>query len=507
MLLGELIERNANLSPHREAIVDGVRRYTFSQYAERVRRLASALEALGVRRQDRVAILAMNCAEYVETYGACELAGFIIATLNFRLADPELDYVLADSAPAVLIFEAQYAQTVARLKPKLSSNLRFVCIGSSEGGQSYEDLIAAGNPHGPSMRARESDYLALIYTSGTTGKPKGVIRTQTTEAHLAARMAGDLGYSGDGRTLLTMPLFHMGARGMQLGQHWVGGTCVIQRRYVPAQTLSTIEAERITHVHFAPSMFQELLDAPQAQATNLSSLRTLSYSAAPMPVPLLRRGIKELGPIFVNLYGATEANATCLQKHEHILEGPPHVVKRLGSLGQIAIDAELRIVDDQGNDCPQGTAGEIAIKAPWAMAGYWNNDVATAAAIRDGWVFLGDIGYLDEEGYLFLVDRKKDMIISGGENIYSREVETALLEHPSVVDAAVIGVPDQRWGERVFAVVVVREGMKIDEHQLIEHCTSLIARYKCPKSVEFVRELPRLPSGKVAKLELRRMYG
>jgi acyl-CoA synthetase (AMP-forming)/AMP-acid ligase II len=507
MLLGSLLERNEILNSHREALVCGDRRVTFAEHAKRVRRLASGLRALGARKQDRIAVLAMNCVEYVEIYGACERSSLIVVPVNFRLADPEILHVLSDSVPAVLIFEAQYAPVLERLRLQLASNLKLVCIGSAAGfALSYEEVIAGGDPASDAIQVLPNDGLSLFYTSGTTGRPKGVLRTQAAEASIAERMASDLDTSAEGRMLITMPLFHVGARGMQMAQHWMGGACIIHSAFDPLKILRTIETARITHVHMAPAMFQAFMDLPEAQGADLSSVRTLSYGAAPMPVPLLRRGIERLGRVFVNLYGATEGHVSCLRKDQHRLDGNAQDTQRLASVGQPSLGAEVRIVDDEGRDCPEGTPGEIILRAPWTMSGYWNNSVASLESVRDGWLYLGDIGYVDAEKFLYLVDRKKDMIISGGENIYSREVECALLEHPDVVDAAVIGVPDSRWGESVRAIVVIKQSALPDEQALIEHCRRLLARYKCPKSVMFVPELPRLPSGKVAKVELRKRF-
>ncbi|HEU0202394.1 MAG TPA: AMP-binding protein, partial [Burkholderiaceae bacterium] len=291
------------------------------------------------------------------------------------------------------------------------------------------------------------------------------------------------------------------------GQQWRGGTVVLLRGFDADDILRTIERERITAVHLVPTMVQALLDAPAFGRHDLSSLRMLMYAAAPMPVPLLRRALAAFGPILVNGYGQTEINLpTLLHAYQHCLEGSPQQVQRLGSVGQPHPQAEVRIVDDQGNDCAPNVIGEIVARSGTAMAGYWNNTAATLDTLRDGWVHTGDVGYLDAEGYLFLVDRKKDMIISGGENVYSREVEEALLAHPAVKEAAVIGVPDAYWGEAVKGIVVVQGDSALDAGALIAHCKTLIASYKCPKSIDFVDALPQLATGKVNKVALRERF-
>jgi acyl-CoA synthetase (AMP-forming)/AMP-acid ligase II len=287
---------------------------------------------------------------------------------------------------------------------------------------------------------------------------------------------------------------------------YAGGTVVLQRKFEPLGVLQAIERERITHVHMAPTMVQALLDEPSIDSHDTSSLRIFNYAAAPMPVSLLKRAIERFGPIFMDIYGSTEAPGTILFPHQHVLDGDPEQVKRLGSVGQSNAITDLRIVDTDGKPCPPGTAGEILVRSEATMVGYWNDSTATLQALRDGWFHTGDIGYLDEQDYLFLVDRKKDMIISGGENIYCREVEEALMEHGGLQEVAVIGIPDVYWGEAVHAVAVAKPGISVTEADLIAFVGTRIARYKRPKSVEFVAELPRLPSGKVMKHVLRDRY-
>jgi acyl-CoA synthetase (AMP-forming)/AMP-acid ligase II len=257
----------------------------------------------------------------------------------------------------------------------------------------------------------------------------------------------------------------------------------------------------------APTMVQAMLDVPGIESFDLSSLHTICYSAAPMAVPLLRRGIKLLGPVFLQLYGMTEGGGTTLHKRQHKPDGTPEELKRLGSIGQAAPNVDVRIVDDEGRPLPVNQTGEIATRTATHMAGYWNNSAATIADLRDGWYHTGDLGYLDEHGFLYLVDRKKDLIISGAENVYSREVEEAVSAHPAVQDVAVIGVKDDYWGEIVRAVVVRAKGSDLTADELIEHCRTLIASYKKPKSVVFVEELPRLASGKINKVALRQQLG
>jgi acyl-CoA synthetase (AMP-forming)/AMP-acid ligase II len=513
--LGDIIERNAAHFPHQLALAYGERRSTHAQFAQRVRRLASALGGLGLARQDRFSVLAMNCSEFMEAYGAAELAGYVINTVNFRLAAPEIAYVLKDAAPKVLLFEQQYADLVAALRPQCDSIGHYVCIADPAMGpvpawaSSYEDVLRSGAPDGPApaLRARADDCLCLIYTSGTTGRPKGVMQSQRAAAALSEILSGELSLMSNARLLAIAPLFHMGARSLASGAHWRGGAVVLQRGFDAEEVIRTIERERISAVHLVPTMVQALLDAPNFGRHDLSSLTMLMYAAAPMPVPLLKRAMEAFGPILFNGYGQTEINLlTLLHPHQHFLSGTAQQLGRLASVGQPHPRSAIRIVADDGAACAPGVPGEVLARSPTAMSGYWNNPGATIDTLQDGWIRTGDMGYLDQEGYLFLVDRKKDMIISGGENIYCREVEDAVAMHPAVAEVAVIGVADAHWGEAVKAVVVCRPGASLAAEQLIAHCKGLIASYKCPKSVAIVDALPRLVTGKVNKVALRALH-
>jgi acyl-CoA synthetase (AMP-forming)/AMP-acid ligase II len=308
------------------------------------------------------------------------------------------------------------------------------------------------------------------------------------------------------RILLMMPMFHVGAKDMQMGQQWRGGAVYLHREFDPELILQTIQDERITITHMAPTMIQMLLDHPRIKEFDLSSLRMIVYSAAAMPIALLRRGLNILGPVFLQMYGQTEGAGTILPLEAHRPDGDERDLRRLQSIGVPFPGVQVRIVDELDADLPVGEAGEILLGGPVVMQGYWNNSSASIETLRGGWLHTGDVGKLDEDGYLYLVDRKKDMIVSGGENIYSREVEEALYQHEAVANAAVIGVADEKWGEAVRAVVELRSGASATDKEIIAHCKTLIAGYKCPKSVVFTDDLPKLPSGKINKIEIRRNH-
>ena len=505
--LGELLERNARLFPDQEAVVYEDRRVTYRQLLDRARRLTSALYQRGMRPQDRVAILAMNCNEYFDVYTACHLSGFICTTVNFRLAAPEIEFILQDSAPRVLVFEDQYTDVIDSLRDRLPSIEHYLCIGDCPAwAQPYDGALDDGDPGGAPVRAIPEDIVHLIYTSGTTGRPKGAARSQRGDLALAQNQSETMEMRTNGRVLVMMPMFHAGGLAMMLSEFWHAGCVILQRKFDPQEVLRTIERERIVTVHMAPTIVQQVLDLPDIGDYDLSSLETILYAAAPMPVAVLQRGVKLLGQIFVNSWGMTETTGTVLPKHLHILQGSEEEVRRLGSIGQPMTFCDIRIVNEQGEDCADGQPGEIWIRSPANLAYYWNNSAATIEALRDGWLRTGDMAWRDGQGFLFLVDRKKDMIISGGENIYCQEVEQALMHHPSVQDAAVIGVPHEKWGETVKAVVVLKAGAEVGADELIEFSGTRIARYKRPTSIQFVAELPRLASGKVNKIVLRQLY-
>lgn len=506
MTLRDMLVRNARRYGERDAFVCGEARLTHASFLAKANRLASALVRSGLRRQDRIAVLAMNSLEIAVTYGACEAHGFVAATVNFRLAAPEMRHIIQDSASSVLIFEAAYIEQIASIRPDLPLVETYVVIGGAvEWAVGWDDFVERGDPEGPVLAPPAADDLCyLIYTSGTTGRSKGCMLEHRAETATASIMAAAMQLSEHDRTLLMMPLFHIGAKAVALAQQWVGGAVYLHRNFDPAAILADIELHRITATHMAPTLIQGLLDSPDVGARDLSSLRTLLYSAAPMSPALLSRALAVFGPIFQQMYGQTEGLGTLLPMSAHRLDGSEDVLRRLSSIGHPFIGCDVGIFDEDGRRQPPEAIGEICIRGPAMMRGYWNNSVATLETLQEGWLRTGDVGQADAAGYLYLVDRKKDVIISGGENIYSREVEEALLSHPDVAYAAVIGEPDEKWGEAVLAAVVMRPGVTGHADVLIDHCRSRIAGYKRPRRLVFLDMLPALPSGKIDKPALRR---
>lgn len=503
----DLIERNALCFSDREALIFGDRRITHAVYAQRALRLASGLHGLGLRRQERVAVLAMNGIEIYETYAAAEVGAYIAVPVNYRLAVPEIATLLRDAGAKILIFEAQYAQVISQLRPQVPCVEHYIGIGAVEGALSYEEVLGSGSPDGPPLRPEPDDYAWLLYTSGTTGRAKGVPWRQRSVLGTARMSAHTSEMTGDTRLLQITPAFHIGGKGYVLGTYWEGGCTVVHRAFDAVAMLETIERERITHTFMVAAMLQAVLAVPGVSQYDLGSVRQIFSASAPIPVPLLRQAIELLGPVFSIQYGCTELGSlAALPRWQVNPNGDAHDLRRLGSVGRTNAEIEARLLDDQGNPCPTGTPGEVVVRSPTLFDSYWNDASATLEAIRNGWYHTGDIGVYDEQGYLYLVDRKKDMIISGGENIYSREVEEALASHPAVLEAAVIGVPHPKWVESVKGVVALRTGQRVDEVELIAHCKARIASYKCPKSIDLVPELPRLATGKIDKPTLRARY-
>jgi acyl-CoA synthetase (AMP-forming)/AMP-acid ligase II len=449
-------------------------------------------------------VLAMNGIEIYESYAAAEVGGYIAVPINYRLAPPEMIQLLRDSGAKILIFELQYAQTVATVRASVPSLVHCIAIGTVDGSLSYEEVVQDGDPAGPPIVPKAEDYAWLMYTSGTTGRPKGVAWCQHKILGSARMNAATSEMAGDTRVLQVTPAFHIGGKGYVLGAAYDGGCSVIHRAFDAAAMLETIQRERITHTFMVAAMVQGLLSVPNVEKYDLSSIRQIFSASAPIPVPLLRRAIELLGPVFSIQYGCTEVGSiSALPRWQVRPQGDEQDVNRLRSVGRANPEIEVRLLDEHGRRCPVGTPGEVVVHSPTMLDSYWNDSGATIDAIREGWYYTGDIGVYDKYGYLYLVDRKKDMIISGGENIYSREVEEALASHPAVVEAAVVGVPDPKWVETVKGFVRLKVDERVDEAELIAYCKSRIASYKCPKTIEFMTDLPRLATGKIDKPALR----
>jgi acyl-CoA synthetase (AMP-forming)/AMP-acid ligase II len=502
-MLGSLIVRNWRLRRDEPAIVFEERTISHGEFAGRSFKLARALQRLGLGVGNRVAILAQNCPEYLEVYAAGELAGWTTVTINYRLAEPEVSYILADSRPKAIICEAALLD---RLSEATRRELKHIVTFGGPGPDiDYETAVAAEDPVAPNIEVAPETVAYLIYTSGTTGRPKGVMLSHGGQLWSAYVSAIDMGIRPPDRVAVAMPLYHIGAKNTCLTRSVHGCTVVLHRAFRVEPFFKSLQEHQVTETLLAPTMLSDLLDAYPDARRALPLLAKVFYSAAPMPDAILRRAMKALGPIFAQVYGMTESGGPgcILHQHQHVLDGSPAVVRRLNSAGQPMTGCDVRVRRPDGSDCAAGERGEIVIKSDGLMRGYWENDAATREALRSGFLHTGDIGEVDDSGFVYVVDRLKDMIVSGGENIYSREIENALASHPAVVEAAVVGGPDERWGEAVVAFVVRRPGETIGADEIIDHCLKSIASYKRPRAIRFVETLPKLPNGKVEKYKLR----
>ena len=502
--LDERIAHWASATPDAEAMDYLDRSWTWAQWYDRVRRLAGALTERGIGRGDVVAFLDKNHPACVELTFAAASLGAANAIVNFRLAADELDYVLNDSGAKVLVVGEEFAPSIDKIRDKLS-HVEHVVSVKPEGGDDYEAMLEAATPVDRSGDVDPGDVCIIMYSSGTTGRPKGVELTQANLiAHTINAHEGFEFDEGD-KNMVAMPLFHVGGSSyVQFGVH--DGVPSVMTRDVDGMTLAGAILKGANRTFLVPAVLAKVLESGEDAVKLFGALKTFAYGASPMPLPLLRAALKAWpNTDFMQAYGLTEVCGVI----SHLLpeaHRDPGREERLSSAGTLVPNAEVRVVDpDTLKDVPEGEQGELWFCTPQLMKGYHNKPEATAESItEDGWFRTGDIGRVDDGGYIFVEDRLKDMIISGGENIYSIEVERVLAEHDAVVDVAVIGVPDDKWGEVVKAVVVI-EG-ETSESELIAFARDRLAAYKCPKTVDITDELPRNPTGKVLKKELRKPH-
>jgi long-chain acyl-CoA synthetase len=506
MYLTQGLRRATQIKPQGLSTSFAGRRRTWTETAVRVGRLAGGLAATGVGPGDRVAILALNSDRYFELMYAIPWIGAAMVPLNTRLATPEIAYILEDSGAKALFVDGAMAHHLTALAGQVPalSTMVFLDDGAAPAGvQAFEALVTASAV--ADARAGHDTLAGLFYTGGTTGKSKGVMLSHANLVSNAMNAIAGLHFSADSTYLHSGPMFHLADGASTFGITAAGGSHAFVPRFDAADCLAAIARERVTHAQFVPTMINMLCNHEAAATTDFSTLRYVLYGASPMPEGVLRTALQVMPEVgFIHAYGMTEAAPilTLLDPRYTTLEGP--YAGRIKSCGQTTFTVDLKIVDEQRHEVPRGTVGEIAARGPNMMMGYWNKPAETAAVLADGWYYSGDAGYMDEEGFVFIVDRLKDMVISGGENIYSAEVESAISTLPGVAEVAVIGVPDAKWGERVHAIVVPRAGATVTEDQVIAHCRTLIAGYKCPRSVELRGEpLPLSGAGKMLKRDLR----
>lgn len=509
--IGLLLTKRSRLNPDLEAVFDVAsnRRFSYREVNDRCNRTANALTGIGVTKGQRVGLLAMNSVEFFETFFAIAKIGAICVPLNWRLTADELEFILNDSGVSTLVFGEEFLGAVADLqkRPKLSGKGEgastisgYLQIGgeTADFAKDYDATCQAAPADEPLVVAEDDDGLYIMYTSGTTGLPKGVVHTHSTAlwGSLTILTTSEVGFAD--RYIVALPLFHVGALTPMTGNVHRGMTNIILRAFDPSACWKLIEQEKVQNMLAVPAMLNFMLQVPEKDTVDRSSLRWIMSGAAPVPVATIQQ-YTDMGIPIHQVYGMTE---TC---GPACLTSPVDAVEKMGSTGRPFVHTEVRIVDDEGNDVPPGGTGEVWIAGPHMMKEYWNRPDATAETLVDGWVRSGDVATIDEDGCIFIQDRKKDMIISGGENVYPAEVENVILGMDGVADVAVIGMPSAKWGESGLAVVV-RSAEDLEAQAILDYCQGKLARFKQPVAVEFVEEIPRNPSGKILKRMLREQY-
>ncbi len=502
--LGLYLTKRAQLGPDREALVEleRGRRFTYAELNARTNRIAHTMLARGVAKGDRVAVLTMNGAEFIETYFGLAKIGAVMVPLNWRLVPEELSFILGDAGAHVLVFDHEFDEAAAALHAGDTPIREWIRVGEAGGpdfAASYDALTAEAPSDEPEIRASDDDLLFIMYTSGTTGLPKGAVHTHASmiASSITMNMTADMRYTD--RYLQMLPLFHVGALAPLTGTYHRGGAIVLMRAFDPSAVFPTIEKEKVTTALAVPAMLNFMLQVGNHDDVDRSTLRWIMSGAAPVPVPLIE-AYAALGIEIHQVYGLTETGGPAC------LISPEAAISKKGSTGPAFLHPDVRVIDTDGRDVAPGEIGEVIIRGRHLMKEYWNRPDATADTLRDGWLHSGDLATIDDDGFVYIQDRKKDMIISGGENVYPAEVENALMGHPDVADVAVIGMPSEKWGESAAAIVVPREGSDLRADDVRDYCQGKLARFKQPRVVEFIDEIPRNPTGKILKRVLRDQF-
>jgi len=502
MNVAYLLINSASNYPDRTAIISEEKRFSYKSFNHRVNRLARAMREYGLKKGDRVALMSFNTHHFAEVYFATAKLGALLTPVNFRFVGEEIEYIANNSESSFFFFGKEFQETIASIYQRLRTIKNFIGVDVEKEGfaHDYESFLSSGEADEPGVEIGENDPCQIMYTSGTTGKPKGAVITHGNVLwNLINTILGREDHPGE-VSLIIGPLYHTAA----LNNHFtiqtaLGGTSILVKRFDPETVLSYIEKEKVNVISGSPAMYNLLLQYPQLDHFDTRSITKCTAGSAILPQEIKQRLLQvfpQANGIY-DVYGCTEASPTIT-----ILNGKDSFRKH-GSVGPPVPFLQARVVDEQGNPVPPDQAGELVCQGPNVMQGYYKNQEATKEAIKDGWFYTGDVATVDKEGYFYIVDRKKDMIVSGGENIYPREIEEVLFTHPAIADAAVIGIPDETWGEAVKAFIVPRDGKTIDEQEVIDFCKGHLASYKKPKAIEFVSSIPKNPSGKPLKRILR----
>jgi len=511
MNIGSLLTNSARVFPERLAVVYGSRRLTYRQFNSRVNRLSKAFHRLGIKPGENVAILQYNYPEMLESMFACFKSGIGAVPINFRLHPKEFAYIIDHSEARAVVLSPEFNRSVLDIRQEIPRAGHLITLSESHGElMDYETILSAETDEWSDAETQPDDVAWLFYTSGTTGQPKGAMLTHRNLLAMTLAYYADYGHlEPDDAILHAAPLSHgSGLYALPNVARAAANIILESKTFDPGLVFKTIEKYRVTNMFAAPTMVKLMVESPDGRQYDLSSLKSLIYGGGPMHVEDLKAAIHRLGSCLTQLYGMGETpmTITYLPRKDHILEGSVSQLKRLTAAGIPRTGVEVKIFDKYDREVPAGKMGQVVTRSDVVMKEYWCNPEATAEALRGGWLHTGDVGYMDSEGYLFLMDRFKDMIISGGENIYPREIEEVIIRHRAVREVAVIGVPDSKWGEAVKAVVCLMPGETVTEEEIIDLCKVNLAGYKKPKSVDFIDELPKNNYGKIMKRDLRDKY-
>ena len=509
--IGSLLNRSARVFPDRLGITQGNSMLTYAQVNTRVNKLANALTGLGIKKGENVSLLLYNCPQMLESMFAAFKAGLGAVPINFRLHPMEYAYIIDQSESKAVILSPEFNSDILASRDRFPGAKYFITTSGAEDVLlDYESLLEAASDRFTEVEVSPNDVAWLFYTSGTTGQPKGAMLTHRNLLAMILIYYADHGHLGPEDAILhAAPLSHgSGLYALPNVAQAAANIILPSKSFEPELVFRTIQEASITNMFAAPTMVKLLMDDPTLEKYDLSSLRSLIYGGGPMHVEDLKKAMRRFGGCLTQLYGMGETpmTITYLPHRDHVLEGKELQMKRLASAGFARTGVEVRVVDANDGDVPIGEMGEVITRSEVVMKGYWQSPEATSLTLRGGWLHSGDLGYLDEGGYLFLMDRSKDMIISGGENIYPREIEEFIATHPAIREVAVIGVPDKKWGEAVKAVISLVEGKTLTEEEVIAYCKERLASYKKPKSVDFIDELPKNNFGKVLKKDLKAKY-
>ena len=502
-----IIRTHAKNLSGKVALVQGDRVQTWHELYQRSSQVAQALKAAGIGIQDRVAFLDKNSIEHFEVFYGCAMLNAVSVDINFRLAPPEVAYIVNDSRAKVFVVGPDFVPVLDAIVDELPHTKKIVVIGGHPKFESYESWVARYSAVDPGVTAKAHDVAFQLYSSGTTGRPKGVMLTNDNFLGILPSARDLWSMNEHAVNLVAMPLFHIGGSGWATAGQYNGCKSIILRETTDiGGMVKMIGQHRITHAFMVPALLAFTLMVPDIDKADFSSLKLIAYGASPISEQVLAQSLKTFKCEFVQVYGLTETTGvvTMLMHEDHDVDGPKKHLLR--SCGKPSMGIELKIVNEQGKEVPAGEVGEIIIRSKQVMKGYWNMPEETAKSIRNGWFYTGDAGYKDKEGYVYIHDRVKDMIVSGGENVYPAEVENALMKHPAVQDVAVIGIPDDRWGEVPLAIVVRKAGVEVTEDDIVAFGRTQLAGFKTPKKVAWADALPRNPSGKILKKDLRAPY-